>query len=68
MSAYLEVYVGDFLDSAAFTRALMSSGYCASISALAEFLDEVVFGVYNKCRIECCEAMSLHCGEGWIRR
>jgi hypothetical protein len=46
----------------------MSSGYYASISALAEFLDEVVLGVYDKGRIKRCEAMSLHCGEGWTRR
>ena len=46
----------------------MLSGYYTSISALAEFLDEVVLGVYDKGRIKCSEAMPLHFREGWTRR
>jgi len=64
MSAYLCVDVRDFLDSAALARAAMSGGYYASISALTEFLDEVVLGIYDKGRVKCGEAMSLHCGDG----
>lgn len=31
-----------------------------SIRALAELLDELIFGVYDKGRVECSEAVSLH--------
>lgn len=64
MDAYLCVDIRDFLDSAAFARAAMSGGYYAPISALAEFFDEVVLGIYDKGRVKCGEAMSLHRGEG----
>jgi len=64
MSAYLCVDVRDFLDSAAFARAAMSGGHYAPISALTEFLDKMVLGIYNKSRVKSGEAMSLHCGEG----
>ena len=38
----------------------MASGDNASISALAELLDELVFGVDNECGVERYELVSLH--------
>jgi hypothetical protein len=61
MGIYLCVDVRDFLDSAPFARAAMSGGYHASISALTEFLDELVLGINDEGRVKCGEAMSLHC-------
>lgn len=58
--AYLGVDVGDLLDSAAFARPAMASGDDAAISALAKFLDELVFGVNDESRVESGEAMPLH--------
>jgi len=63
MAVYLCVDVRDFLDGAPFARTAMSGGYDTSISALAEFLDELVLGIDDKIRVQCSEAMSLHCGE-----
>lgn len=60
----LSVDVSDFLDSASFTRSTMSGGYYTTISALTEFLYELIFRVDDESRVEGGEAMSLHIVDG----
>jgi len=49
-----------FLDRAPFPRAPVLSGYDAAVSALSEFLDELVLRVDNKGRVQSGETVSLH--------
>lgn len=52
------------LDRATFPRAPVLGSNDAAISALAEFLDELVLRVDDKSRVQSIEAVPLHDGDG----
>jgi hypothetical protein len=57
---YLRIDVRYLLDRAAFARAPVLRGHDAAISALSEFLDELVLRVDDKGRVQSGEAVPLH--------
>ncbi len=57
---HLCVDIRYLLDRAAFPRAPVLRSYDAAISALTEFLDELVFRVDDKSRVQSAECVSLH--------
>ena len=59
-NTHLCIDVRYLLDRATFPRAPVFGGNDAAISALTEFLDELVLGIDNKHRVESIETVSLH--------
>lgn len=56
----LRIYVGDFLDRAAFTGPAVSGSNHTSVRALAELFDVLILRVHGEVGVERGKGMSLH--------
>lgn len=57
---HLVVDIGYLLYSTTLARQTMCCRNYTSVCTLSEFLDELIFGINDECRVERSECMSLH--------